>query len=790
MSTASSTQVNCSVNDKDDESLEIFSIIWLDKDVRVRVNQDIQQKLRCIINQLKIFDDVEECKQYIEHRSKYDRLVLIVSDELSRQFIHLIHELLQVSTIYVRSRDKTNGQQWTQNFIKVRIISEELEELIAEVKEDHKKQMKVEEPLPTNMFSFDEGRSTTEINGHFAFAQLLTDCLLRLESTEMDRKELISCLEKEYAGNPSELDKLREFQKKHTAENTMHWYTRDSFFYRTLNGALRKNNIHMILLYRPFIADIYHQLKKFQCLNRVEVYRSQLMSIDEINNLKKYIGDFISINSFLSTSTKYKVANLYKGSGSQKINLERVLFEIKADPKVSSAKPFGSISKISQFNEECEVLFMLGAIFHLKSTNLGEDKVWTVKMSLCDDKEHKLWKVLADMKKKIGFECTTLGTLGRLLWRMGKLDLAEQYYTRFLKELSPDDPSIISVYADLADIASLQGYYDKKKLEGFLQISDQDLKLDDEIGCGGFGVVYRAQWLSRHDIVAVKRLHLNRLNPQAEKEFFKELLVMNGIRYPNIVTLYGACVEKEKYAIVMEYMSLGSLYKILHQNKLSLDWCDRLSIALQAAKGINYLHQLEQPMLHRDIKSLNFLLERSHEGYIVKVCDFGLAKTRNETTRQTQLTHAFAGTLQWSASEILLLEKHTEKSDIYSLGVVYWELATNEIPYSGHQNTVIREFVISGNRLKILDAAPSRFSALINECWAHNANDRPTCSHVIEEIQECINGKMISKIPANVQWVQSGVTVAGGQRSGDSTDKLFCPYGLFLDDDDQNDDYR
>ncbi|CAF3619938.1 unnamed protein product [Rotaria sp. Silwood1] len=212
---------------------------------------------------------------------------------------------------------------------------------------------------------------------------------------------------------------------------------------------------------------------------------------------------------------------------------------------------------------------------------------------------------------------------------------------------------------------------------------------------------------------------------------------MHSVRYPHIVTFFGACMENGKYALVMEYMSLGSLYKVLHKDKIPLDWSDRFSIALQMTKGINYLHQLEPPVLHRDIKSLNFLLERSYEGYLVKVCDFGLAQARSETTRRSVLTHSLPCTLQWTAPEILRLEKHTDKSDVYSLGIVFWELASNEIPYDGHQSAVISNFVLGGSRLKIPKNTPSNFSELINKCLADNANDRPTCSELIEVIEKC-----------------------------------------------------
>ncbi|CAF2908737.1 unnamed protein product [Rotaria sp. Silwood2] len=185
-------------------------------------------------------------------------------------------------------------------------------------------------------------------------------------------------------------------------------------------------------------------------------------------------------------------------------------------------------------------------------------------------------------------------------------------------------------------------------------------------------------------------------------------------------------------------MSLGSLYKILHEDNLTLTWSERLSIAFQTISGINYLHQPPEPILHRDIKSLNLLIERAYEGYSVKVCDFGLARTRNETTRQTKANSTLICTLQWTAPEVLLAGRYTDWADIYSLGIVYWELATKKIPYDDLNDAVIRAFVLAGDRLEIPESTPSRFRALIERCWAQQPNDRPTSSHLVKMIEECI----------------------------------------------------
>ncbi len=333
----------------------------------------------------------------------------------------------------------------------------EIDELISRIKLDHTIQGKEEEPLSMNMFN----KSTTSINGQFVFCQLLVDCLLRLKTNDIDKDELISYCETEYNGNIPELIKLREFEKDYSSNKALWWYTRDSFLYRTLNAALRKQDIQMILLYRSLISDIYRQLQYHQCKDPVRVYRSQLMSINELEDLKQYIGQFISMNSFLSTSNKRPIALFYMGDKTQFIGLERVLFEIDANPDVITTKPFADISTYSCFSDESEVLFMLGSIFRLDKIIRGDDHVWTIQMTLCSDDELDLKQVLMDMKNQNGIGETNFHTLGKLLWNMGKLDLAERYYIRLMNELRPNDSLLTTLYAELSQIASQRGHYDK-----------------------------------------------------------------------------------------------------------------------------------------------------------------------------------------------------------------------------------------------------------------------------------------------------------------------------------------
>ncbi|CAF5044210.1 unnamed protein product, partial [Rotaria sp. Silwood1] len=142
---------------------------------------------------------------------------------------------------------------------------------------------------------------------------------------------------------------------------------------------------------------------------------------------------------------------------------------------------------------------------------------------------------------------------------------------------------------------------------------------------------------------------------------------MQSIHYEHVLRCWGACLEPSYYALILEYMPLGSLYDVLQNEKeFSLSWNDRWSIALQMTKGINYLHLYNPPILHRDVKSMNFLMTEGKNGFIVKVGDFGLSVIRRESLRQS--VQPPVGSLAWHAPELLLLEgTHSIKTDIYAL---------------------------------------------------------------------------------------------------------------------------
>ncbi|CAF2148927.1 unnamed protein product [Rotaria magnacalcarata] len=146
-----------------------------------------------------------------------------------------------------------------------------------------------------------------------------------------------------------------------------------------MNKALRVLNIDLLFLFCFFIRDIEQQLEKRRCSPSLRLYRCQLMSKDEIELLKNYIGKHIATNSFFSTSMHRDKAVVFLDYSS---DLEQVLFEIEADPQLKGVQPFAYITSSSFYPDEEEVLFMFGSIFIIINVDYDKDALWTIQLLL------------------------------------------------------------------------------------------------------------------------------------------------------------------------------------------------------------------------------------------------------------------------------------------------------------------------------------------------------------------------------------------------------------------------
>ncbi|PQP98171.1 hypothetical protein Pyn_04085 [Prunus yedoensis var. nudiflora] len=210
---------------------------------------------------------------------------------------------------------------------------------------------------------------------------------------------------------------------------------------------------------------------------------------------------------------------------------------------------------------------------------------------------------------------------------------------------------------------------------------------------------------------------------------------MKRLRHPNIVLFMGAVTKPPNLSIVTEYLSRGSLYRLLHKPGAmeALDERRRLNMAYDVAKGMNYLHRRNPPIVHRDLKSPNLLVDKK---YTVKVCDFGLSRLKANTFLSSK---SAAGTPEWMAPEVLRDEPSNEKSDVYSFGVILWELATLQQPW-GNLNPaqVVAAVGFKNKRLEIPRDLNPQVASIIEACWANEPWKRPSFASIMESLTPLI----------------------------------------------------
>ncbi|XP_047091269.1 RGS domain-containing serine/threonine-protein kinase A-like [Lolium rigidum] len=257
----------------------------------------------------------------------------------------------------------------------------------------------------------------------------------------------------------------------------------------------------------------------------------------------------------------------------------------------------------------------------------------------------------------------------------------------------------------------------------------EDLTLGEQVGEGSCGTVYHALWYGSD--VAVKVFSKQEYSEGMIHTFRQEVSLMKKLRHPNIILFMGAVASQERLCIVTEFLPRGSLFRLLRKTTGKMDPRRRVHMAIDIARGMNYLHNSSPTVVHRDLKSSNLLVDKN---WTVKVADFGLSRLKLETFLTTKTGK---GTPQWMAPEVLRNEPSNEKSDVYSYGVVLWELATQKIPWDTlNTMQVIGAVGFMDHRLEIPSDVDPQWASMIESCWDSDPQLRPSFQELLERLRE------------------------------------------------------
>jgi len=223
------------------------------------------------------------------------------------------------------------------------------------------------------------------------------------------------------------------------------------------------------------------------------------------------------------------------------------------------------------------------------------------------------------------------------------------------------------------------------------------------------------------------------------REFRKEVWLSSLLCHPNIVSLKGCCI-RPYCCMIMEYLPCGNLKEYLYNQANQISFGFKLKVAMNVAGALNYMHSMNPKIIHRDLKSPNILMVSLNESsdIICKVSDFGesLAVASKASGREK------LGNPVWCSPEIMRSQPYTEKTDVFSFGIILWELIARSAPYGEYdiaKSAFMAQFedeIIRGLRPTIPNHCPPNFSKLIQECWQDDPDCRPNFGTILASLKK------------------------------------------------------
>ncbi|KAG0234249.1 hypothetical protein BGW42_006754, partial [Actinomortierella wolfii] len=246
------------------------------------------------------------------------------------------------------------------------------------------------------------------------------------------------------------------------------------------------------------------------------------------------------------------------------------------------------------------------------------------------------------------------------------------------------------------------------------------------VGSGAYGTVYQTYWEKRR--VAVKKVQVTQGEVRRIAVIQNEINILQKLKHRHIIQFFDTTYHENMLVLIMDYAEGGSLSQAIEDGRVA-DWETKTRIAQEIVRGLDYIHY--KGILHRDLKSHNVLLTSHME---VKLCDFGLATIKARSVSKS--TEQTVGTFRWMAPELLgARPKYSTKSDMYSLGMVMWEMAANcTVPFKDQPDEhIVVSIVKNGEREKLPDDVPREYSQWVQRCWEHDPEKRPEANEMVTE---------------------------------------------------------
>ena len=490
------------------QQIQTFLLIWVDANARSSTldTQETLKHLRTIVNDVKLVDQPDECLHILEQMPNKQSFV-ITSGFFGKELVPRIHDIAGLDAIYIFCGNKQYHEQWSRVWRKVRAVETDIE-LIGEALKMAVKQCN-QDDIAMSIIDIGDGSDIdlNRLEPSFLYSSLLKNAILNMDHDLEEEMAIFktNALQKSAEKHIDEKI-LDEFQTGYRSDQAILWYTKETFLYPLMNGALRNLEGDIIVDMGFFIHDLHRQLETLHQTQLTAfgsrpfvVYRGQGLTKEKFEQLNKSKGGLLGFNNFLSTSRNRSVSLDFAKWSADKPENVGILFVMTIDPKLKLT-PFADVEGHTAVKGEEEILFSMHTIFRISEIKQlsGTSELYEIQLVLTNEDDpqmkklhnymqnskkvtgwHRIGWILQDMnqlekseeiyKRLLAQETNEVdqGTwnhqLGVIKWRLGDYPTAKPYYEKALeikmKVFSGDDPALATTYSALGSVYSDMGNY-------------------------------------------------------------------------------------------------------------------------------------------------------------------------------------------------------------------------------------------------------------------------------------------------------------------------------------------
>ncbi|CAF1579396.1 unnamed protein product [Didymodactylos carnosus] len=396
--------------------MEGHQIIWLRCTTETNLNNE-QEELRSIFYNVKMYYDSDECIDYITTVKNNKSIFLILSDSHGVAVLSFVYQLPQFHSVYIFSYKNIYCEynEFIKNCLLIRGVYGTIDKLIRHIQ-------RAQQPLNNEQFSILSNKNTIHNldneSADFMWFQLFIKALIDNNKyySDIAKRDMINECRLKYHDNTVYLKTIDEFERTYTDEQSIRWWSRDTFVYTLINEALRSGRMENIIKYRYFISNLHKQLEEYHSKQYqiyitddddgehaylFKVYRGQGMYMSDLKLIEENIGSLISMHWFVATSLDRELAKIFAESVCGNTDKVPVLFEIILDKRIKS-KSFADITKLSTMNES-EILISMGAVFSINNVLFDNDneRIWIIELRLCEENDEQLKQLVTHMKHEL-----------------------------------------------------------------------------------------------------------------------------------------------------------------------------------------------------------------------------------------------------------------------------------------------------------------------------------------------------------------------------------------------------